>query len=260
MLPLEFTFNHLSQNCCWLNSTSIVEFAHSQQNKCFMVLPTSQARTFKEFEQVAEARCFQILLTILWWKGPQFRHVSKTPKTFLRTGWNWKLSVQSLGIMIPTKNFGRVSQMFVIFRPYCIRTYLSIIVYSPPRIQLLTEKDALGQLGWLANPESLIFFSLLLLSCQVSGRYEETKHCAEWGGGEGVVASSQYTDTSDTSEIQTSILIPRRGSNKKKFHSTSCLRSWSKQNFECLQGTLGTSSPISLLKNNNKKCSCPHQY
>ena len=183
MLPLEFTFNHLSQNCCWLNSTSIVEFAHSQQNKCFMVLPTSQARTFKEFEQVAEARCFQILLTILWWKGPQFRHVSKTPKTFLRTGWNWKLSVQSLGIMIPTKNFGRVSQMFVIFRPYCIRTYLSIIVYSPPRIQLLTEKDALGQLGWLANPESLIFFSLLLLSCQVSGRYEETKHCAEWGGG-----------------------------------------------------------------------------
>ena len=39
MLPLEFTFNHLSQNCCWLNSTSIVEFAHSHQNKCFLVLP-----------------------------------------------------------------------------------------------------------------------------------------------------------------------------------------------------------------------------
>ena len=88
---------------------------HQLQN--LLCVPTSQILTFNEFEQVSEARCFQILLTILWWKGLQFRHVSKNPKTFLRTGWNWKLSVQSLGIMIPIthKEFWEgISQLFVI--------------------------------------------------------------------------------------------------------------------------------------------------
>ena len=39
MRTLKFTFNYLSQNCCWLYSTSIVEFVHSHQNKCFVALP-----------------------------------------------------------------------------------------------------------------------------------------------------------------------------------------------------------------------------
>ena len=96
----------------WSDSGPIIR---AQSPKEMLCGPASQILTFKEFEQVVEARCFQILLTILWWKGLQFRHVSKNPKTFLRTGWNWKLSVQSLGIMIPTKNFGRVSQLFVMY-------------------------------------------------------------------------------------------------------------------------------------------------
>ena len=179
----------------------------AQSPKQILCGPALQILTFKEFEQVVEARCFQILLTILWWKGLQFRHVSKNPKTFLRTGWNWKLSVQSLGIMIPTKNFGKVSQLFVIsLVPTALGLICQLFCTVRREYSYLPKRMAWADLVDLPNRSHLSSFH----SCWSLAKYQAIMRKLNTVQNGGVVGLVSVSDN----KIQTSILIPRRGLDK----------------------------------------------
>ena len=127
LLPLEFTFNYLSQNCCWLYSTSIVEFVHSHQNKCFVALPY-QFSLSKNLSRSQKRGVFKFFSPFCGEKAFSSDMFPRIPKHFCEQGgtgnflyslWESCYPQRILFVMylVPTA-LGLISQLCTVCREY----------------------------------------------------------------------------------------------------------------------------------------------